>query len=83
MIEWNNLNPTLRNPKSFVFFKNDILTFIRPSLSNFSNCNNYKGIILITRLRGDMSQLSEHKFKHNFQDCFDPICSCGLDIEST
>ena len=30
-----------------------------------------------------MSHLREHKFKHNFEDCLNPICSCGLDIEST
>ena len=30
-----------------------------------------------------MSHLREHKFKHNFQDFLNPICSCGLDIEST
>ena len=29
-----------------------------------------------------MRHLSERKFKHNFQDCLNPICSCGLDIES-
>ena len=27
--------------------------------------------------------MREHKFKHNFQDCLNPICSCGFDIEST
>ena len=30
-----------------------------------------------------MSHLREHKFKHNFQGCLNPICSCGFDIEST
>ena len=30
-----------------------------------------------------MSHLREHKFKHNFQDNLNPICSCGFDIEST
>ena len=30
-----------------------------------------------------MSHLREHKFKHNFQDCLNPMCSSGLDIEST
>ena len=30
-----------------------------------------------------MSQLREHKFRRNFQNCLSPICSCGLDIEST
>ena len=83
IIEWNNLDPTIRNSKSFVDFKNSSLKFIRPSPSNVFNCNNYKGIRLITRLRVGMSHLREHKFKHNFQDCLNPICSCGLDIEST
>ena len=44
IIERNNLDPTLRNSKSFVVFKNGILKFIRPSPSNVFNCNNYKGI---------------------------------------
>ena len=83
IIEWNNLDPTLRNSKSFDVFKNSILKFIRPSLSNVFNCNNYKGIRFITRLRLGMSHLREHKFKHDFQDCLNPICSCGLDSEST
>ena len=30
-----------------------------------------------------MSHLREQKFKHYFQDCLNPICSCGLDIKST
>ena len=34
-------------------------------------------------MRLGMSHLREHKFKHNFQDCLNPICSCALDIEST
>ena len=83
IIEWNNLDPNLRNSKRFVDFKNSILKFIRPSPSNVFNCNSHKGIRLITRLRVGMSHLREHKFKHNFQDCLNPICSCGLDIEST
>ena len=83
IIEWNNLDPTLPNSKSFVDFKNSILKFIRSSSSNVFNCNNYKGIRLITWLRLGMSHLRERKFKHNFQDCLNPICSCGLDIEST
>ena len=83
IIEWNNLDPILRNSKSFVVFKNSMLKFIRPSPSNVFDCNNYKGIRLITRLRVGMRHLREHKFKHNFQDCLNQICSCGLDIETT
>ena len=54
------------------------MKLIRTSPSNVFNCNNYKGIRLITRLRVGMSQ-----FKHNFQNRLNPYCSCGLDIEST
>ena len=34
IIEWNNLDSTLRNSKNFVDFKNNILKFIGPSPSN-------------------------------------------------
>ena len=60
-----------------------ILKLIRPSPSNVFNCNSHKGVRFITWLRVWMSHLHEHKFKHNFQDCLNSICSCGLDIKST
>ena len=25
--------------------------------------------------------MNEHKFRHNFQDCVNPLCSCSLEIE--
>ena len=65
--DWNNLDPTL----------------IRPSPNNVFDCNKYKGIRYITRLRVGKAHLREHKFKHSFQYWLNPICSCGLDIEST
>ena len=34
IIEWNKLDPTLRNSNSFADFKNSILKFIRPFPSN-------------------------------------------------
>ena len=83
IIESNNLDPTLRNSKSFIDIKNNILKFIRTSPNTVFNCSTYKGIRLITRLPVGMSHLLEHKFKHNFQDCLNPICNSGLDIEST
>ena len=83
IIEWDNLDLTLRKSKNFVNFKSSILKFIRPSPSNVFNYNNHKGNRLVTWLRVGMSHLREHKSKHNFQDCLKPICSCGLDVEST
>ena len=30
-----------------------------------------------------LSHLCERKFKHNFQDCLNPICLCGNEIENS
>ena len=43
---------------------------------------NYKGTRLMTRLRLGLTHLSEHKFNLNFQNRINPLCSCGMDIES-
>ena len=82
IIEWNNLDPNLRNSENFGIFKNIILKFIRPQKNSFFNCCNLKGIRLITQLRLELSHLREHKFKYNFQNCLNPLCSCGSSIES-
>ena len=37
----------------------------------------------MARLRLALNHLLEHKFNHNFQNCINPYCSCGMDIEST
>ena len=34
------------------------------------------------RLRVELSHLSEHKFRHNFQDSIGPFCNCGRHIET-
>ena len=83
IIEWNNLDPNLRNSKSISAFKEKILNFIRPSPNSFFDCHNPKGIKLITRLRLGLSHLREHKFKHTFQDTINPLCNCSQDIESS
>ena len=82
-IEWSNLDLKLRNSKTFSAFKKSILKFIRPSSSSIFNCHSPKRIKLITRLRLGLSHFREHKFRHNFQDTLNPICSCGDDIETT
>ena len=73
----------LRNSASYNVFKNNILKFIRPSPNKIFQCHNPKGIKLVTRLRLGLSHLREHKFKHSFQDTLNPLCSCGVDIETT
>ena len=83
IIEWNNLDPNLRNSKSISVFKEKILNFIRPSSNYFFDIHNPKAIKLITRLRLGLSHLRKHKFKHSFQETINPLCNCGQDIEST
>ena len=76
--EWNNLDPHIRKSKRISIFKSNILKFIWPKPNNVYYCHNPEGIRLLTRLR---LGLSEHKFKHSFQDCHNPLCFCGNETE--
>ena len=31
----------------------------------------------------ELSDLNEHEFKFNFQNCLNPLCSCVLEVQST
>ena len=73
----------IRNSETFSAFKKSILKFIRPSSNSIFNCHSPKGIKLSTRLSLGLSHLCEHKFRYNFRDILNPICSCGDDIETT
>ena len=83
VIEWNNLDKSIRSSESLALFKKSFLQFIRPTLRRTFKYHNPIGIKLITRLRLGLSHLRDHKFKHNFLDCLNPICCCGQDIETT
>ena len=67
VIEWNNLDLNIRNVGSFNAFKNNILSFIRPTPNNVFKCENHRGIKLITRLCVGLSHMPEHRFKHSFK----------------
>ena len=64
-------------------FKTKLVSFIRPVSSNVYNIFDPVGLKLLTRLRLGFSHLNEHRIRHNFQDCINPLCSCSLDIEDT
>ena len=80
--EWNKLNPKIRRSGSYNIFRNTILNFIRASASKVYNINDAIGIKLITRLHLGFSDLHEHKFKHNFRDTLNTLCSCSIEVES-
>ena len=41
------------------------------------------GIRLLNRLHLSFSHLRKHKFRHNFADTLNPLCSCSLETEDT
>ena len=46
------------------------------------NAHDPVGIKYLTRLSLGLSHLNEHKFRHNFKDCLNPLCSCSLEVET-
>ena len=81
--DWYNLDASIRNSKSIAIFKRTLLSFVRPTQNSVYNIFDPIGLKLLTRLRLGFSHLNEHKFRHNFQDCLNPLCSCSLEIEDT
>ena len=81
--DWFNLDENIRNADSISTFKSKLLSFIRPVQSNTYNIFDPIGIKFLTRLRLDFSHLNEHRFRHNFENCMNPLCSCSLEIEDT
>ena len=72
----------IKRSKSFLSFKNSLLKIGQPTAKPTYNNHNPIGLKFLIRLRLGLSHLNEHKFKHNFQDCANPLCSCSLEIES-
>ena len=80
--EWNKVDIKIRN-SPYSVFRNYLLKEIRPKPSLLCNIHNPFGIKFLTRLRLGLTHLNEHKFNHNFDDCVNPFCTCGLELEST
>ena len=64
-------------------FKLSLFKFVRPVANSVFEVNNPYVLKLLTRLRLGLRHLGYHKFSHNFQDCINPVCVCGLEIETT
>ena len=83
IIEWNKLYINLRNANFFLIFRNSLLKIGRQMQNSIYNIHNPVGIKYLTRLRLSLSHLNEHKFRHIFQECLNPLCSCNLEVEAT
>ena len=81
--EWNKIDPYIRKIDSYVGFRKKLLSFIKPTENKTFSIYDPFGIKLLNRLRVDFSHLNEHKFRHNFTDTLNPLCSCSLETETT
>ena len=82
--EWNNLDSNIRNSESLAIFNKHILASVRPSAGNGNtfHCHSPDSLKIINRPKLGLSHLQCHKFKHNFQDKLNPICSF-VTVETT
>ena len=80
--EWNKLDLDVRKSKPYAIFRNILLKPGRPNQNSIYNINNPVGLKLLIRLRLGLSQLNEHKFNHNFQNCINLLCSSSIEIKS-
>ena len=80
--KWNELDPAIKDIKSLPLFKKALLDFIRPSAAHVFDVSDHSGLKLLTRLRLRLSHLNEHKFRHNFRDTLNPLCTCNLEPET-
>ena len=74
----NNLSPKIFNSASYLIFRNTLANFFRPSDNKIFNMDNQVGIQLLNRLRLDFSYLRKHKFRHNFEETINHICSDSI-----
>ena len=81
--EWRNLSNGLRNTDSIKTFKLSILNFVKPRENAVFAVHDINDLKLLTRLRLNVSHLNKHKFRHNFNDAINPMCSCGKEPETT
>ena len=68
VIKWNKLDLNIPNSESLNIYKNRLSKFTHPSGSSVFNCQNRKGVKLLTRSRLGLSHLRQHNFKYGFAD---------------
>ena len=81
--DWFNVDLNIRNSGSISIFKSKLLSFIRPVQTNIYNIFDPKGLTFLTCLRLGFSHLNEHRFRHNFQDCLNPLCFSSLELDNS
>ena len=81
--EWNKLDPEIRLAPSVAVFKTKILSKILPPPKSVLGIHDPIGLSHLSKIRVGLSKLNFHKFKHNFRDTINPLCSTNDGIEET
>ena len=77
-IKTKQINTNIRSSESITIFKKRLLNFIRLLPNKVANSHNPQGLLKTLRL--GISHLCNQRFKHNFLDTINLLCSCGSDI---
>ena len=64
-------------------FRKKLLALIRALANNTYGIYDPLGVRLLNRLRLGFSHLMKNKFRHNFADTLNPLCSFSLETEDT
>ena len=62
-------------------FRKKLLALIRALANNTYGIYDPLGVTLLNRLRLGFSHLMKNKFRHNFVDTLNPLCSFSLETE--
>ena len=81
--KWNNLNDDIKSLPPPISFKKALLSFVKTSENSIFAIHDNNDIKLLTHVRLNLSHLNKHKFRHNFLDTSNPMCSCGSESETT
>ena len=79
---WHSLDLSIINSNSLEVFKSKLLAFLQPVQRPIYNVFNPQGLKFLTRLGLGFSHLNKYRFRHNFKDCINPLCSCSLEVEN-
>ena len=69
--------------KKNIHFKKKLLSIIRPTVRSIFGINDPTALPYLTHLRVVLSKLNVLKFKHNFRDTINPMCSMNDGIQDT
>ena len=81
MLEWNKLDPEVKESPSVSIFKKKLLLQIKPSRNSTYGIHIPKGISYLPQLRVGLCKLNYDKVKHNFLDSISPMCPAHDGIE--